>query len=70
MFSAFIITVLVPGFTNGFGIIFSDIMKTFDSSRTETSAVQLTMLGVGLTSGLSICCQYNRVDRMFSLKTH
>jgi len=45
-------------------------MKTFDSSRTETSAVQLTMLGVGLTSGLSICCQYNRVDRMCSLKTH
>ena len=59
-----------PGFINAFGNIFSDIMKTFDSSRTESSAVQSTMLGVGLTSGLSICCQYTRVDRMCSLTTH
>ena len=70
MLSAFIITVLAPGFINAFGNIFSDIMTTFDSSRTETSAVQLTVLGVGYTSGLSTCCQYNRVDRMCSLKTH
>ncbi|XP_045184281.2 monocarboxylate transporter 9-like [Mercenaria mercenaria] len=56
--------VLHSGFVDSIGILFTDVMTTFNSTRAETVVIQSTALGVSLCSGILTGALINKTGLM------